>query len=292
MAYFISNKQALAGMLETGSVYTPYPVDIVGCSISRYTVPLGHPLYPYLSEIVEIQNVEASGRVVFPVIPNGCQSMLFYYREGRCLCKMAGIMDHLRKIVLRPGERIMALVFLPGCCNSFLKVKSAEITNRVMDIKDTVTNGSQLIDIFQRDIPVKKKLHLMARALRVNVQEYSTDYVVRSSIEIILERCGNVSIAELSEKCGFSRRYIGMLYEKYVGLPPKAFAEIIRFQNSLYILMDPARKSSLLEVAEECGYFDHAHINRAYNEYLGCSSGALRKLGFAAIDYNKVESLI
>ena len=69
-------------------------------------------------------------------------------------------------------------------------------------------------------------------------------------------------------------------------------AEIIRLQRSLRMIFDPENKSSLLEIAMDNGYFDHAHMNRAYNRYLNCSSGALRRSGFSIIDYNKVESLI
>ncbi len=77
---------------------------------------------------------------------------------------------------------------------------------------------------------------------------------------------GSVPIGALADEVGWSRRHLVAKFRQQVGLPPKTFARIVRFQHLLSRLTAEANWTRL---AAECGYYDQAHMNRDFREFAG-----------------------
>ena len=99
-------------------------------------------------------------------------------------------------------------------------------------------------------------------------------------------------MSELGVETGYSERYLGKVFEKYVGVSPKIYCEIMRLQSSVKKLMECSDQEPLINLALDCGFFDHAHMNRCYKRFLHCSSGALRKMGFDCLDYSEITAYL
>jgi AraC-like DNA-binding protein len=84
----------------------------------------------------------------------------------------------------------------------------------------------------------------------------------------LTETAGGVSIGELTEELRCSRRHLTSRFREQIGLPPKAFARILRFDNGIRRLRNEG-PSSLAEVARDCGYYDQAHFNRDFRRFAG-----------------------
>lgn len=293
MGYLISDKQVLASAKER-STYRPYRAEVAGIRRTDESIGPGHPLYLSLCNIFTLEN-ETEDALVYPFFPTGCVSLLFYEQEGVQQGRLCGATEEIKKLFLAPHDQCLVLRFMPGACAAFLTCEVGELTNRATDVEHYIRNGKRLQQIAERDIEVGLKALLAARVLRVEYSAKESDYLIHYCTEEILRREGNLTISELAGKAGFSERYIGKIFERYVGLSPKTCAEIIRFQKSLQGVLAPepaAEESSLAMVAASCGYFDHAHMNRAYRRFAHCSSGALRRKGLAAIDFGEVASLV
>jgi transcriptional regulator GlxA family with amidase domain len=50
-------------------------------------------------------------------------------------------------------------------------------------------------------------------------------------------------------------------FKKLIGLSPKEYSSIIRFQHALSLIKDSKQDLSLLDIAFECGYYDHSHLS-------------------------------
>lgn len=90
---------------------------------------------------------------------------------------------------------------------------------------------------------------------------------------------GRVGIADLAAETGWSRRHLSARFREEVGLPPKAVARLLRFRYAVALLGTvrepvPADGIELAEVADRCGYYDQAHLNRDFRELAGCSPTA------------------
>jgi AraC-like DNA-binding protein len=84
---------------------------------------------------------------------------------------------------------------------------------------------------------------------------------------------GRVSVADLAEGAGWSRRHLVERFRAEVGLPPKVIARMLRFSLACRLL-DEARPGSWADVALAAGYYDQAHFNRDFRALAGCSPRA------------------
>src|SRR3954447_5664998 len=79
---------------------------------------------------------------------------------------------------------------------------------------------------------------------------------------------GGISVEEPARRAGWSRRHLVARFREHVGLPPKTFARILRFERAAQLLVEPAGPS-LCEIALEPGYYDQAHLNRDFRAFAG-----------------------
>ena len=97
---------------------------------------------------------------------------------------------------------------------------------------------------------------------------------VERAWRILVATQGTVAVQDLVRDSGWSRRHFTARFTDHTGLPPKAFARILRFQRAANLLGQPGR--SLCEIALGCGYYDQAHLNRDFREFAGCTPTELR----------------
>jgi len=76
------------------------------------------------------------------------------------------------------------------------------------------------------------------------------------------------SVKEASERTGLSQRRFIQLFREEVGLTPKLFCRIRRFQEVIR-LIGSGRRVEWAEVALRCGYFDQAHFVHDFRAFSG-----------------------
>ncbi len=106
---------------------------------------------------------------------------------------------------------------------------------------------------------------------------YQAAPLLRRCLTLIGDRHGQVRVSELAEYAGCSPRHLNRLMRQKVGLPTKTVCQLAQLHHSLHIMLT-ASSRSLLHLAVNCGYFDQAHMNRQYRQFLGCSAGDMRRL--------------
>ncbi len=83
---------------------------------------------------------------------------------------------------------------------------------------------------------------------------------------------GSVSLDTLLAQSGLSARQLERAFARHVGLPPKLFARIVRFQ-SVFAAASGARPA-LAGLALDCGYADQPHFTRDFREFSGTTPGS------------------
>jgi AraC-like DNA-binding protein len=95
-------------------------------------------------------------------------------------------------------------------------------------------------------------------------------------------------VGELCEELGCSRRHMVRRFNEQIGVAPKTYARVLRFQRAVNMLghrdgaswtcereRGAGRAMSWGEIALECGYFDQAHMNRDFRQFAGASPSEL-----------------
>ncbi|WP_167739625.1 helix-turn-helix domain-containing protein [Streptomyces subrutilus] len=100
--------------------------------------------------------------------------------------------------------------------------------------------------------------------------------VVLEAWQRLRETGGQVTVGELADLTGRSRRRLEILFGEQIGLPPKTLARVLRFQNAITLPSAPGR--SLAETAALGGYYDQAHFNREFRALTGLTPTQFGKL--------------
>jgi AraC-like DNA-binding protein len=85
---------------------------------------------------------------------------------------------------------------------------------------------------------------------------------------------GRARVEPLMDETGWSRRHVTERFRCQLGVTPKAYARLLRFQRATALLMEPGPGRSLAEVATEAGYYDQSHLNRDFVALAGRTPGA------------------
>lgn len=83
---------------------------------------------------------------------------------------------------------------------------------------------------------------------------------LESVIEDIHQTKGQVGISEIAKKNFITVRQLERKFKTHLGVSPKEYANVVRFQYALSKIRETGREMSLLDIAIECGYYDHSHL--------------------------------
>lgn len=79
---------------------------------------------------------------------------------------------------------------------------------------------------------------------------------------------GDIRIAAVAKRLGWSRKHLSQRFQDQVGIPPKALARLFRF-NRLLALAKSGADADWAGLAAECGFSDQAHLTREFAELGG-----------------------
>jgi AraC-like DNA-binding protein len=96
----------------------------------------------------------------------------------------------------------------------------------------------------------------------------STRREVAHALARIRETHGAAEIRAIAEETGISPKHMIELFRHQVGLGPKVYARIVRFQRVAEWLRSRPR-ANLAELAHEAGYADHSHFVREFSAFSG-----------------------
>jgi len=122
--------------------------------------------------------------------------------------------------------------------------------------------------------------------VRTRLRETPVDERIARAVRLLSGDEGRMKIADLAQRCRTSARHLDRIFGRWVGLSPKTFARIIRFQASLASL-DPVSPPDLADIANGLGFFDQAHLSNEFAQLAGLSP---RRIAPARVaDFSKTQ---
>jgi AraC-like DNA-binding protein len=97
--------------------------------------------------------------------------------------------------------------------------------------------------------------------------------VMRAADRLLVEG-GTTPIESVAKESGISRRQLERLFHEQIGVGPKRFAALVRFEWALRHLNS---YSSCADLAYDAGYADQAHFVRSFRDKAGMTPGEYRR---------------
>jgi len=184
-------------------------------------------------------------------------------RETQAKCLLVGQMAHPISIVPTGNVRSVGIRFRPNGAQAFLRFPLDEVAGRIVPLDDVW--GSRIHDVEDAIPQIEALLLAMLRPPKNNA-------VLNQAVDGILRSNGAAAVADLASHAGISRRHLERIFLRNVGIGPKLFSRIVRFQR---LLRAPQHDWALL--AAESGYFDQAHLIHDFREFTGQTPMAWRQ---------------
>jgi AraC-like DNA-binding protein len=94
------------------------------------------------------------------------------------------------------------------------------------------------------------------------------------ALQRIAQTRGALNIHELTVELGYSHKHVVALFHDQVGVTPKLWARLMRFER-LRAELARGTGCSWAELALACGYYDQAHLARDVRQFTGAPPGEL-----------------
>ncbi|MDN5201800.1 helix-turn-helix transcriptional regulator [Fulvivirgaceae bacterium BMA10] len=150
-------------------------------------------------------------------------------------------------------------------------ISFSDVTDKVIDLK--LINGliaHELVDELYEKSDEHRILYL-ERYFQEKFLKTSTKIPwMQNIIHAIEASNGNVDLEQLSRNTGISPRQIQRTFKKNIGIGPKKFGQVVRF-NALKKFLDSGEKQSFLASAFDYGYYDHPHLTKSFKDIAGIS---------------------
>jgi AraC-like DNA-binding protein len=167
-------------------------------------------------------------------------------------------------------ERVAGIQFLPGGAFPFLRMPSSETEGIIIDLDDLWRGrAAELLERLLAAPSVESMFLILERCLMAQlVRPLELHPAVRYGIERFQQPGSAERVSDVIECVGLSSRRFIELFHAEVGLTPKAFSRVRRFQNVLQTIRQ-RRETNWADIALDCGYYDQAHFIHDFRSFSG-----------------------
>jgi AraC-like DNA-binding protein len=162
-------------------------------------------------------------------------------------------------------------VLRPGAAELLFGAAADELSDRHTPLEDLWARAARVAhenlleahDVEQR----------LARLESLLVSRLPVVHGLHPAVAFAIERFeAGDAVGAVVKGSGYSHRHFIDLFQRAVGLAPKAYCRVVRFQKALRRVIT----ESWSVVALDAGYSDQAHFNRDFQEFAGVSPTAYR----------------
>jgi AraC-like DNA-binding protein len=185
---------------------------------------------------------------------------------------LSGTHSEFIVIDVLPRSSMMGIHFRPGGVAPFLDMPAGELTNQVVETTAVWDAAADDLHdaILEQSTPEAKFQVLerfVLRALRGRMKHCeAVDYAVR----LFMANPQVASIRDVVAELGISHKHFISQFRDGVGLTPKRFCRVLRFQRVLSEI-EQRKAVDRADIAFACGYYDQAHFINDFQAFAGLS---------------------
>ncbi len=246
-----------------------------------------HDPHPFLQSSIDklwtLKSDDAVSQFSARSYPDGCVTIIFNFgdpisltiddqpmRQSPETAYLYGNVTRYFQFELQGTIDLISINFKPGKVFPLLNIPLNEFTNLGWDCRNfSAEIGDELFSKLGELSSANARIQLLEDWL---LGKYSSkllhDPVTTFVTKQISLTHGNLNIESLADKSGISLRQLERKFQQQVGISPKSLGNILRFRRIQDLLKSPG-KQSLLHIAYDHGYFDHAHLTRDFKKFAG-----------------------
>jgi AraC-like DNA-binding protein len=180
----------------------------------------------------------------------------------------------LRRADSGSAARMVGIRFHPHTAGRLLKIPIGELTDRAVSLDDLSGRlHREFQPVGEAGSPLERLAALDGIVAALGKNAGSDDRLLAAAVSEPDLAGGTASVRALAERAGLSARQFERRFRQAVGIPPKLFSRMQRFQRVFRSL--ESAEARWADIAVRCGYYDQAHLIRDFREFAGQAPAAL-----------------
>lgn len=173
------------------------------------------------------------------------------------------------------NQSMVGIRFRPGGAYPFFKFPISELSESVTEL-DLIWGS--LVDEIRDELlevatPEQRLPRLESFLLRQAKRSLESNRSVSFAIHQLQHSPQFLAIRDLANTIGITQKHLISQFEKVVGLRPKSFARVCKFQKVVNLL-EQQQALEWAAIASECGYYDQAHFIHEFQAFSGLNPSA------------------
>lgn len=166
------------------------------------------------------------------------------------------------KMRTHPLQDYFVVHFLPGLMPRLADVTPTELTEKFLPLRNVLgTSAALLVEAVQAGATLEERRLFMEDFFRRSGLETAFQHGPHLvAVRLIRSCCGRITVTALAAELGITARTLERMFMEHVGLPPKKFIRLIRFQHALQTIRRERAATNLADLAYACGYADQSHL--------------------------------
>lgn len=239
----------------------------------------GNEINLFVKNIVIFEESSTSGTTVLPFFADGFPGFVFHNTPNGLRVQpqnkimpvgfLYGQTLHPTELHLSGSFKLIVFQLYPFVLTSFFGVNPKELNDSCYDllqVPEWKDYQEELTNSKQTSMHVKLITQFLSTIFAAHQQKM--DAVVRESIIKILEKKAQINVKELCEVLHVTVRTFERRFLKEVGISPKDFIQITRFQQSLEQL-SVNDYNKLTDIVYTNGFVDQSHFIRVFKAFTG-----------------------
>ncbi|MFB7816934.1 DUF6597 domain-containing transcriptional factor [Paenibacillus chitinolyticus] len=211
------------------------------------------------------------------VLPDGCTDIIFTenLKTGEMDVRYCGTFQQAFTLSYEEGApmRSFGIRFMPGGAYPFLRTALSEFHDQAVAARQIGSViGRETEERVREARSFGERIGAVEACLMRQLSDKGTDgdNRMKNVLYRVFISGGGETVSELARSETVSTRQLHRSFNQWVGLSPKKFAEVVRFQRLLRDIQ-AGSVTDWAAAAAERGFFDQAHMIREFKRFYGAS---------------------
>ncbi|MEO8727657.1 MAG: helix-turn-helix transcriptional regulator [Acidobacteriaceae bacterium] len=164
--------------------------------------------------------------------------------------------------------------FKPGCAFAFCPLPADELQGLHVTLEELWGAGGALVrDRVLAASTVEAKFKVLESVLLEQAKKMERHPAVEFAVRVLSSASPELAspamyLTDVVRRVGYSQRHFNALFESEVGLSPKKFSRVQRFQQVVWSVHQK-NEVNWVDLALGCGYYDQAHFIHDFKAFSG-----------------------
>jgi len=207
----------------------------------------------------------------FPItiIPDGCFDLLFLLSDKEETAYLwTTPFARKKQNFLKKNAHYLGVRFWPEQTMLTFKDPMKLFMEQVIPLQETLHFDKQIFQDLYEAPSFRTRIQVLQQFLLTFQQEPLLEMkIIQSTIQQIYIFNGQCSLKMVANSTGYTEQYIRRLFERFIGLSPKQFAQVVQFQQTINLL-NTDDQIDFQDLIHKGGYYDQAHFIKQFKKHM------------------------